>query len=47
MALGVVLTPQLSAARAAGDAAQYSAMLDWGLRIVVLLAPLVKALLAE
>jgi len=38
VALGVVLTPQLAAARAAGDAQQYSAMLDWGLRIVVLLA---------
>lgn len=38
VALGVVLTPQLTAARAAGDAARYSAMLDWGLRIVVLLA---------
>ena len=47
VALGVVLTPQLSAARAAGDAAQYSAMLDWGLRIVVLLAvPCAVALLA-
>lgn len=46
VALGVVLTPQLSAARAAGDAAQYSAMLDWGLRIVVLLAlPCAVALL--
>ncbi len=38
VALGVVLTPQLAAARAAGDAERYSAMLDWGLRIVVLLA---------
>ena len=38
VALGVVLTPQLSAARAAGDGERYSAMLDWGLRIVVLLA---------
>ncbi len=38
VALGVVLTPQLTAARAAGDAARYSSMLDWGLRIVVLLA---------
>ena len=47
VALGVVLTPQLSAARAAGDAARYSAMLDWGLRIVVLLAvPCAVALLA-
>ena len=47
VALGVVLTPQLSAARAAGDAERYSAMLDWGLRIVVLLAvPCAVALLA-
>jgi putative peptidoglycan lipid II flippase len=38
VALGVVLMPQLSAAKAAGDAARYSAFLDWGLRIVVLLA---------
>ncbi len=38
VALGVVLTPQLTAARAADDAARYSSMLDWGLRIVVLLA---------
>jgi putative peptidoglycan lipid II flippase len=38
VALGVVLMPQLAAARAADDAARYSAMLDWGLRLVVLLA---------
>lgn len=38
VALGVVLMPQLAAARAAGDAAKYSAFLDWGLRIVVLLS---------
>ncbi len=38
VALGVVLMPQLAAARGAGDAARYSAMLDWGLRLVVLLA---------
>jgi len=38
VALGVVLMPQLASARAAGDAAQYSAYLDWGLRIVVVLA---------
>ncbi|MEO8023486.1 murein biosynthesis integral membrane protein MurJ [Polaromonas sp.] len=38
VAIGVVLMPQLAAARAAGDADAYSAMLDWGLRIVVLLA---------
>jgi putative peptidoglycan lipid II flippase len=38
VALGVVLMPQLAAARAAGDAERYSSMLDWGLRLVVLLA---------
>ena len=38
VAIGVVLTPQLAAAKGAGDAAKYSAMLDWGLRIVVLLS---------
>jgi len=47
VALGVVLTPQLSAARAAGDDARYSAMLDWGLRMVlVLAAPCAVGLLA-
>ncbi len=38
VALGVVLMPQLASAHAAGDTARYSAMLDWGLRLVVLLA---------
>jgi putative peptidoglycan lipid II flippase len=38
VAMGVVLMPQLASARAAGDAAKYSSMLDWGLRMVVLLA---------
>jgi putative peptidoglycan lipid II flippase len=38
VALGVVLTPQLSAAQARDDAAGYSALLDWGLRLVLLLA---------
>ncbi len=38
VALGVVLMPQLAAAKASGDATRYSAMLDWGLRWVVLLA---------
>jgi putative peptidoglycan lipid II flippase len=37
VALGVVLMPRLSAAKAAGDADDYSAMLDWGLRLVVLM----------
>ena len=46
VALGVVLTPQLAAARAANDGEKYSAMLDWGLRLVVLLAvPCAVALL--
>jgi len=41
-----VLLPQLSAAQARGDVADYSAMLDWGLRMVVLLAlPCAVALL--
>jgi putative peptidoglycan lipid II flippase len=38
VALGVVLLPQLAAARAASDAGRYSGLLDWGLRLVVLLA---------
>jgi putative peptidoglycan lipid II flippase len=38
VALGVVLLPQLSAAQARGDGEAYSDMLDWGLRLVVLLA---------
>src|SRR5690606_29084830 len=38
VALGVVLLPQLSAAQAAGDNERYSGLLDWGLRLVVLLA---------
>jgi putative peptidoglycan lipid II flippase len=47
VAMGVVLMPQLAGARAAGDTAKYSAMLDWGLRLVVLLAvPCAIALIA-
>lgn len=38
VALSVVLTPQMSAAQARGDAAGYSGLLDWGLRLVWLLA---------
>lgn len=46
VALGVVLLPQLSAARAREDDAAYSGMLDWGLRLVLLLAlPCALALL--
>ena len=47
VAMGVVLMPQLALARAAGDTARYSAMLDWGLRLVLLLAlPCALALIA-
>lgn len=46
VAMGVVLTPQLAAAKAADDKSRYSAMLDWGLRLVLLLAvPCAVALL--
>ena len=46
VALGVVLMPQLAAAKATGDADRYAQMLDWGLRLVVLLAlPCAAALL--
>jgi len=46
VALGVVLLPQLSAAQARQDGGAYSAMLDWGLRLVLLLAlPCALALL--
>ena len=37
VAIGVVLMPQLAAAKAANDAEKYSNMLDWGLRVVLLL----------
>jgi putative peptidoglycan lipid II flippase len=46
VALGVVLLPQLSAAQAAGESARYSGLLDWGLRLTMLLAlPCAVALL--
>lgn len=46
VALGVVLMPQLAAAKASGDTEKFSAMVDWGLRLVVLLAvPCAVALL--
>ncbi len=46
VALGVVLLPQLAAAKAADDTVRYSGLLDWGLRLVVLLAvPCAVALL--
>jgi putative peptidoglycan lipid II flippase len=46
VALGVVLLPQLSAAQARQDAEAYSGLLDWGLRLVLLLAlPCALALL--
>lgn len=38
VALGVVLMPQLAAAKASQDTERFSAMIDWGLRLVVLLA---------
>src|SRR5690606_32438997 len=37
VALGTVLLPKLSAAHARGDADNYNALLDWGLRLVLLL----------
>lgn len=46
VALGVVLMPQLALAKASGETQKYSDMLDWGLRVVVLLAvPCAVALL--
>jgi len=46
VALGVVLLPQLAAAQARSDSAEYSGLLDWGLRLVLLLAlPCAVALL--
>ena len=46
VALGVVLLPQLSSAQGRGDSQGYSDMLDWGLRLVLLLAlPCALALL--
>ena len=38
VAIGVVLLPQLSAAQARDDSADYSGLIDWGLRLVLLLA---------
>ncbi len=46
VALGVVLLPQLAAARGRDDAEAFSALIDWGLRLVLLLAlPCAVALL--
>jgi putative peptidoglycan lipid II flippase len=46
VALSAVLTPQLSAAQASGQSERYSRLLDWGLRMVLLLAlPCAVALL--
>jgi putative peptidoglycan lipid II flippase len=46
VALGVVLLPQLTAAQANADTQKYSDLLDWGLRLVLLLAlPCAVALL--
>ncbi|MBC7917674.1 MAG: murein biosynthesis integral membrane protein MurJ, partial [Rhodoferax sp.] len=38
VALGVVLMPQLAAAKALNDSARFSEMIDWGLRLVILLS---------
>lgn len=38
VALGTILLPSLSKANADGDRAEYSALLDWGLRLTFLLA---------
>jgi putative peptidoglycan lipid II flippase len=46
VALGVILLPQLSAAQAKSDVRAYSGLLDWGLRLTLLLAlPCALALL--
>ncbi len=46
VALGVVLLPQLTAAQARGQSESYASLLDWGLRLVLLLAlPCMVALL--
>lgn len=46
VALGTILLPSLSSAKAKGDVAEYSALLDWGLRLTCLLAlPAAVALL--
>src|SRR5690606_15159558 len=50
IALGTVLLPKLSAAHARHDSDEYRALLDWGLKLVVLLglpAALGMALLSE
>ena len=38
VALGTILLPSLSKAHAVGDTAEYSSLLDWGLRLTFLLA---------
>jgi putative peptidoglycan lipid II flippase len=38
VALGTILLPSLSKANSDGDTAEYSALLDWGLRLTLLLA---------
>jgi putative peptidoglycan lipid II flippase len=38
VAVGAVLLPQLTSAKTLGDSAAYSNLLDWGLRLVVLLS---------
>jgi putative peptidoglycan lipid II flippase len=47
VALGVILLPQLSGARARDDGEVYSGLLDWGLRLALLLSlPCAAALIA-
>jgi putative peptidoglycan lipid II flippase len=38
VALGTILLPNLSKAHACGDQSEYSSLLDWGLRLTILLA---------
>jgi putative peptidoglycan lipid II flippase len=46
VALGTILLPSLSKVHAAADGAEYSRLLDWGLRVTVLLAVPAAAALA-
>ena len=46
VAVGTILLPSLSRTHAADDAAEYSRLLDWGLRVTVLLAVPAAAALA-
>jgi len=46
VAVGTILLPSLSRAHASGDAAEYSRLLDWGLRMTLMLAVPAAAALA-